>query len=414
MELGSYDIAVVGGGIIGLATAMALRRRHPGLGIAVVEKERRVGAHQTGHNSGVIHAGLYYTPGSHKASFCAAGARMLRRFCDERGVPYSLRGKVVVALDESQLPGLEELFRRGTANGAEGLEIIGPERLREIEPHAAGIRAVHSPNTGVVDYNAVAEAFADDVRTDGALLTGARLRDVVESDGRLVLETSRGSLSAGGVINCAGLHADSVARKMGIDAGIRIVPFRGEYFSLRPERAGLVSGLIYPVPDPDLPFLGVHFTRRIDGTVEAGPNSVLALAREGYRKTSGRAPAADRAGRVPRVLAYVRCELANRAARDVPVAGQTPVREVAAGVGARGAGRRTCGRPGAGVRAQAVSADGRLVQDFSIVRTRRSVHVLNAPSPGATSSLAIGEHIAGVAAESFDLSPSIAVGGASR
>ena len=286
MELGSYDIAVVGGGIIGLATAMALRRRHPELDLAVVEKEARVGVHQTGHNSGVIHAGLYYTPGSRKASFCAAGARMLRRFCDERGVPYRLCGKVVVALDESQLPGLEELFRRGSANGAEGLEIIGPERLRELEPHAAGIRAVHSPNTGVVDYNAVTEAFADEVRATGALLTGALLRDVVESDGRQVLETSRGTLSAGGVINCAGLHADSVARKMGIDAGVRIVPFRGEYFSLKPESAGLVNGLIYPVPDPNLPFLGVHFTRRIDGTVEAGPNAVLALAREGYRKTS--------------------------------------------------------------------------------------------------------------------------------
>ena len=413
MELGSYDIAVVGGGIIGLATAMALRRRHPGLGIAVVEKEHRVGAHQTGHNSGVIHAGLYYTPGSHKASFCAAGARMLRRFCDERGVPYRLCGKVVVALDESQLPGLEELFRRGNANGAEGLEIIGPERLREIEPHAAGIRAVHSPNTGVVDYNAVAEAFADDVRTDGALLTGARLRDVVESDGRLVLETSRGNLSAGGVINCAGLHADSVARKMGVDAGIRIVPFRGEYFSLRPERAGLVSGLIYPVPDPDLPFLGVHFTRRIDGTVEAGPNAVLALAREGYRKTSVELRQLIELAGFP---GFWRMSAANwrtglretyrsLVKRRFVKSLQALVPEVRA---------EDLWKPGAGVRAQAVGADGRLVQDFSIVRTRSAVHVLNAPSPGATSSLAIGEHIAGVAAESFDLSPSIAVGGASR
>ena len=413
MELGSYDIAVVGGGIIGLATAMALRRRHPALDLAVVEKEARVGVHQTGHNSGVIHAGLYYTPGSRKASFCSAGARMLRRFCDERGIPFRLCGKVVVALDESQLPGLEELFRRGSANGAEGLEVIGPERLRELEPHAAGIRAVHSPNTGVVDYNAVTEAFADEVRATGALLTGALLRDVVESDGRQVLETSRGTLSADGVINCAGLHADSVARKMGIDAGVRIVPFRGEYFSLKPERAGLVNGLIYPVPDPNLPFLGVHFTRRIDGTVEAGPNAVLALAREGYRKTSVELRQVIELAGFP---GFWRMSAANwrtglretyrsLVKRRFVKSLQALVPEVRA---------QDLWRPGAGVRAQAVGRDGRLVQDFSIVRTRSSVHVLNAPSPGATSSLAIGEHIAGVAAESFDLSPSLAAEGASR
>ena len=413
MELGSYDVAIVGGGIIGLATAMALRRRHPGLDLAVVEKEPNVGLHQTGHNSGVIHAGLYYTPGSHKASFCASGARMLRRFCDERGVPYSMCGKVVVALDDSQLPGLQELFRRGNANGVEGLQIIGPERLRELEPHAAGIRAIHSPNTGVVDYNAVADAFADDVRQHGELLTGARLDGVVESDRRLVLETSRGNLSAGRVINCAGLHADSVARKMGVDAGIRIVPFRGEYFSLRPERAGLVTGLIYPVPDPDLPFLGVHFTRRIDGTVEAGPNAVLALAREGYRKTSVELRQMMELAAFP---GFWRMSAANwktglretyrsLAKRRFVKSLQALVPEVRA--------QDLCS-PGAGVRAQAVAADGRLVQDFSIVSTHNSVHVLNAPSPGATSSLAIGEHIAGVAAESFDLSPSLAAEGAKR
>ena len=413
MELGSYDIAVVGGGIIGLATAMALRRRHPRLDLAVVEKESSVGLHQTGHNSGVIHAGLYYAPGSHKATFCATGARMLRRFCDERGVPYHLCGKVVVALDESQLPGLEKLFRRGNANGVEGLEIVGPERLRELEPHAAGIRAIHSPNTGVVDYNAVADAFADDVRRDGALLTGARLRGVVESDGRLVLETSRGNLSARRLVNCAGLHADSVARMMGVDAGVRIVPFRGEYFSLRPERAGLVNGLIYPVPDPDLPFLGVHFTRRIDGTVEAGPNAVLALAREGYRKTAVDLRQVAGMAAFP---GFWRMSVANwktglretyrsLVKRRFVESLRALVPEVRA---------RDLWRPGAGVRAQAVAADGRLVQDFSIVSARNSVHVLNAPSPGATSSLAIGQHVAEVAEESFDLSPSLAVEGATR
>jgi L-2-hydroxyglutarate oxidase len=411
MGLGSYDIAVVGGGIIGLATAMALRRQNPGLSLVVVEKESRVGLHQTGHNSGVMHAGLYYTPGSQKANFCATGARMLRRFCDERGIDYRMCGKVVVALDESQLPGLEELFRRGTANGAEGLKMVGRERLRELEPHAAGIKAIHSPNTGVVDYNQVTDAFADEVRgSDGELLTDARLTGVVESDGRLVLETTRGDLSASSLINCAGLQADSVARTMGVDAGVRIIPFRGEYFSLRPERTGLVRGLIYPVPDPKLPFLGVHFTRRIDGSVEAGPNAVLALAREGYSKTAVEVHQLLEMARFPgfwRMSAMnwktgVRETYRSLVKRRFVKSLQALVPDVRS---------QDLWEPGAGVRAQAVGRDGRLLQDFSIVSTRNAMHVLNAPSPGATSSLAIGEHIAGMAAESFSLSGPIATGG---
>jgi L-2-hydroxyglutarate oxidase LhgO len=328
---------------------------------------------------------------------------MLRRFCDDRGIAYQMCGKLVVALDELQVPGLEELFRRGTANGVDGLEIVGPERLRELEPHAAGIRAIHSPNTGVVDYAEVTDAFADEVRAGGGeLLTDTRLINVVESDGRLVLETSRGELSARSLVNCAGLHADTVARTMGVDAGMRIIPFRGEYFSLKPERTGLVNGLIYPVPDPKLPFLGVHFTRRINGRVEAGPNAVLAFAREGYRKTNvdpreifgilgfpgfWRMSAMNwKSGMRETYRSLVKGRFVTSLQALVP--------EVRS---------EDLGEPGAGVRAQAVGRDGRLLQDFSIVSTGNSVHVLNAPSPGATSSLAIGEHIAGVAEESFSL-----------
>ena len=283
------DVVVVGGGIIGLAVAMRLTQEFPRLKLAVVEKEAGLARHQTGHNSGVIHAGIYYAPGSQKANLCATGAGMLRHFCDERGIKYEMCGKVILAADESQLPALDELYRRGTANGAEGLEMISRERLAEIEPHAAGVKAIFSTNTGIIDYTEVAEAYATEAMENGAdIFTGARVNGITPSDGRLNIETTGGELPARHVINCAGLHADRVARMMGVDIGVRIIPFRGEYFSLRPGRAQLVNGLIYPVPDPRLPFLGVHFTRRIGSGVEAGPNAVLAFSREGYGKTSFR------------------------------------------------------------------------------------------------------------------------------
>ena len=403
MTLGTYDIAVIGGGILGTATAMSLTHEYPRYTVAVLEKEADVASHQTGHNSGVIHAGIYYSPGSHKANLCAVGSRMLRRFCDERGIPYEMCGKVVVATEESQMGGLEELHRRGTANGAEGLEIIGAERLRELEPHAAGIGAVHSPNTGIVDYTRVTRAYAAEMLQNGAeLLIGTRVLRVLPSDSRLVVETDRGELYAGAVINCAGLHTDSVARAMGVDAGLRIIPFRGEYFSLRPDRAGLVNGLIYPVPDPKLPFLGVHFTRRITGSVEAGPNAVMAFSREGYSKT------AVSIGHLAGTLSYggfwrmamvhwktgVKEQYRSLVKRAFLRSLQTLVPEVR---------MADLAGPGAGVRAQAVDRKGNLLQDFSIARSPNAIHVLNAPSPAATASLAISRYIVDQAREAFGL-----------
>ncbi len=403
MALGDYDIAVIGGGIIGLATAMIVAREHRRYSVAVLEKEPQIGRHQTGHNSGVIHAGIYYKPGSRKAEFCSRGGRMLREFCDDRGIEYQLCGKLIVARDESELPRLAELHRRGVANGAENLELVATERLRELEPHAAGVKAVHSPNTGIVDYGQVVRAFADEIeKAGGGLFTDAEVKRITGRDGRLHLETSRGELSAGHLINCAGLHADTVAMAVGLNTGVRIVPFRGEYFSLRKERSNLVNGLIYPVPDPDLPFLGVHFTRRIGGTVEAGPNAVLAFAREGYKKTD--IDPSDLLG----VLAFPGFW------RMSKVYWKSGIREQYRSW-TKGAFLRSLQAlvpdvrmedlttPGAGVRAQAVNRKGELLDDFSIARTRNSIHVLNAPSPGATACLAIGRYIVDLAKDSFEL-----------
>ena len=399
-----YDVAVIGGGIIGLATAMRLTQDFPRQRVVVLEKEPEIARHQTGHNSGVIHAGIYYAPGSQKANFCSTGARMLREFCDQRGINYKMCGKVIVATDEGQVPRLEELYRRGTANGAEGLEMIEGERLRELEPHAAGVRGVFSPNTGIIDYTEVSQAYATTMRENGGdLLTDSTVRAVRRSDGRLYLNTSRGDVSARCVINCAGLHADGVARMMGVETGVRIVPFRGEYYSLRPERTPLVNGLIYPVPDPKLPFLGVHFTSRIDGGVEAGPNAVLAFAREGYGKTSFRLGdtvgmltfpgfwrmSRDhwRTGFHEQYRSLVKTAMARSLRTLVPDIRTDDLLD-----------------PGAGVRAQAVDRQGRLLQDFSIAETANAIHVLNAPSPGASSSMAIGQYIIDRAKENFGLS----------
>ena len=403
MDSRSYDIAIIGGGIIGLATAMKLTQQFPRKKVVVVEKETEVARHQTGHNSGVIHAGIYYAPGSQKANFCYAGSKALREFCDQKGIEYEMCGKLIVATNESEIPRLEELYLRGTANGVKGLEMVGKERLQEIEPHTVGVMALFSPDTGIIDYTKVSEAYAMEMRENGGdLLTNARLRRISRSDGRLLLETSRGELSAKFLVNCAGLHTDKVASMMGVDTGVRIIPFRGEYFTIRPERSHLVNGLIYPVPDPRFPFLGVHFTKRITGGVEAGPNAVLAFAREGYRKTN------IDFGDSLKTLAYPgfwRMSLKHwktgiqeqyrSAIKSVFVRSlQTLVPEILGS---------DLYEPGAGVRAQAVDRKGLLLQDFSIAETENAIHVLNAPSPGATASLTISQHIVDVAQKSFQL-----------
>jgi L-2-hydroxyglutarate oxidase len=388
------DIAVVGGGIVGLAAARELLRRRPWARLAILEKEPALGRHQTGHNSGVIHSGIYYAPGSLKAKTCVAGGAALTRYCDERDIPYERCGKVIVARNAAELDRLEELHRRGVANGVPGLEMIGPERLRELEPHCVGARALWSPNTGIVDFSQVAAAYAEDVRAAGGeIRTGHEVVGIRPGSERTVLLTTAGEVEAGVVVACAGLYADRVAALTGAPPSPRIVPFRGDYYLLRPERRELVRNLIYPVPDPSFPFLGVHFTRRIDGEVWLGPNAVLAFAREGYRftKVKPRDLAEVIAFRGFRRLAakYWKVGLAEMV-RDVNKNWfLASLREYVPEL------QLSDLRPGpAGVRAQALAEDGALVDDFVVDRTGNVLHVRNAPSPAATSSLAIAAMIA--------------------
>ncbi len=388
-----YDVVVVGGGIVGLATAFKLLRQRPGAAVLVLEKENSVGFHQTGHNSGVLHSGIYYKPGSLKARVAVRGAGEMVRFCEEHGVPFELSGKVIVAASEEERPRLEALLERGNENGVPGLRVISVEELRDIEPHARGVAALHSASTGIVSFRAVAEAMASaiekaggHVRTSARLLGFGRERDAVR------LHTEAGDLLAKRVVTAAGLHADRVAALSGAEPSARIVPFRGEYYRLRPESRGLVRGLIYPVPDPRFPFLGVHFTRRIDGEVEAGPNAVLAFAREGYRKTDVRARDLWDMARFPGTFRmarkhwrtgigeYYRSFSKSAFVRKL----QRLVPELTEG---------DLGPGGSGVRAMALERDGNLVDDFRIVKSSGFVHVLSAPSPAATSALAIADHI---------------------
>jgi L-2-hydroxyglutarate oxidase LhgO len=404
MESSQYDIAIIGGGILGLSTAMQLLERAPQWRVAVIEKEEQLATHQTGHNSGVMHSGIYYRPGSHKAQFCVAGLNNMVKFCDENEIEYQQCGKVIVALHESEFGRLDDLLQRGTANGVPDLEMVGPERLKEIEPHTAGVRALWAPHTGIVDFTKVAAAFADKFQQAGGdIFTGAAVKKITNTSGNVALETTKGTLQAKHLINCAGLHADKVASMTGEKVGVRIIPFRGEYYTLRPESHHLVSGLIYPVPDPQFPFLGVHFTRNIKGHVEAGPNAVMALRREGYRKRDfslgeslgnlaypgfwKMAMKYWKIGLGEVYRSYSRRVFLRDLQRLIP---EIQNSDLASG--------------GSGVRAQAVARDGSLLDDFSIIQGRDAIHVLNAPSPGATSSLAIGEHIAGLAIDNFGAS----------
>ncbi len=387
------SVIIVGGGIIGLAVAYKLRLAHPGSAVTVLEKEPDVGRHQSGHNSGVLHAGLYYAPGSFKARLAVAGIRQMTAFCEMHGVPHEICGKLVVAAEESEIPRLRELLRRGEANGLSGLRWLGAEEMREIEPHVGGVAAVHVPEEGIADYSMVCRALASEIgRLGGAVVTGARVRALGRRAGAWHADTTVGDVSGEVLVNCAGLHSDRVARMAGERPGIAIVPFRGEYYTVRPERRYLVRNLIYPVPDPSFPFLGVHFTRHISGAIEAGPNAVLAFAREGYRKSTIRIGDLARTLAFPGLWRFVaqhprmtvdeirrsfsRRRFAEALARLVP--------DIVAGDLAPG---------GAGVRAQAVHRSGALVNDFVFLAGAHALHVLNAPSPGATASLAIGDEI---------------------
>jgi len=397
------DIAVVGAGIVGLATARALLIAHPGLRLVVVDKETRVAAHQTGHNSGVLHAGVYYAPGSRKAAMCRAGKAQLEEFARQHGIPFEHSGKLIVAVDEAERPRLADLLKRAQANGVPGAELLDRERIREIEPHVAGVAALWSPETGVIDYRLVAATLADEIReAGGTILLEREVTAIREMADERVLETTGGPIAARDVIVCGGLQADRLAAMTGT-RGPRIVPFRGDYYVLRPEAARLVRGLIYPVPDPRFPFLGAHFTRRIDGEVWAGPNAVLAFAREGYRR------------RDVDPIELVRI-LGNRGFLRLAS------RNLSAGVGEMwrdyskraflGALQRHIPElteadllPGpSGVRAQAIDIGGRMVDDFAIGGSAHVLHVQNAPSPAATASLAIGAWLADAARDSFGLS----------
>lgn len=404
-----YDVAVVGAGIVGLASARELLLRHPDLQLIVVDKEPAIGRHQTGHNSGVIHSGIYYAPGSLKARLCVQGMRETYRYCEEKGIPTERRGKVIVALDETELPRLETLRQRGQANGVDGLEMIGPERLREIEPWCRGLRALWSPNTGIVDWGRVAASYAADVQeAGGQICLGAAVRGITTRSGVSVLETTKGEFEARHVVVCAGLYADRLARLSGAPADPRIVPFRGDYWVVRPERRFLVRNLIYPVPDPSFPFLGVHFTPRIDdGAVWLGPNAVLAFAREGYRRLDvdgGELLEALRfTGFQKLATRYWRTGLAEVVRDFSKVAFLASLRRYVPELTLDDL------RPGpSGVRAQALGSDGQLVDDFVVHQQEGVIHVRNAPSPAATSSLAIGRLIAGTADQAFGLeAPSV-------
>jgi (S)-2-hydroxyglutarate dehydrogenase len=397
------DVIIIGGGIVGLAVALEITRRFPRARLLVLEKEAHVARHQSGHNSGVIHSGVYYKPGSLKARLCVTGAAAMIEFCREHNIPHNVCGKVIVATEADELPRLEELRRRGEANGLTRLRLIGPEELREIEPCGRGLQALHVPATGVTDYAAVCEKYAELISAaGGTVLTSACATRIRRMPNEIVVETSRGAFSTSALINCAGLFSDRVARMAGDNPGVMIVPFRGEYYDLKPERASLVRALIYPVPDPRFPFLGVHFTRRVTGKVDAGPTAILALSREGY--THADISLRDLASSLafPGFLRMARQHwrkgldewhrsLSKRAFIRALQCLLPDVRENDLIPG------------GSGVRAQALRPDGSLVDDFQFLPSGKILHVLNVPSPAATASLAIAKAIVDNAAHDLGL-----------
>jgi len=388
-----YNVIIIGGGVVGLAVSLEITRRFPRLRLLVLEKEDGVARHQSGHNSGVIHSGVYYKPGSLKARLCVAGAAAMVEFCREHSIPHKVCGKVIVATRADELPRLEDLRRRGEANGLTGLRLIGSEELRELEPHASGLRALLVPSTGITDYAVVCEKYAELIfASGGTVLTAAAATGIRRSTNEIVVETSRGAFATSALINCAGLFSDRISRMAGDKPSARIIPFRGEYYDLVADRASLVRALIYPVPDPRFPFLGVHFTRRITGKVDAGPNAVLAFAREGYRATDLNLRDFVSALAFPGFWRMAARHWRNGFAEwyrslSKPAfvhALQRMLPEVRENDLVPG---------GSGVRAQAVKPNGDLVDDFQFVPSGKVLHVLNVPSPAATASLTIAKAI---------------------
>jgi L-2-hydroxyglutarate oxidase LhgO len=387
------DVAIIGAGIVGLATGMELLQQNPLLKVLILEKEPTVAAHQTGHNSGVIHSGLYYKPGSLKARLCVEGKAALERFCKENAIPHNICGKLIVATDEREIPALEALLRRGRENGVANLRELDVEQIREIEPYATGVRGVHVPGTGITDFRMVAEKYAEVIlQRGGEVLTSFGVERIVRRPGVIVLETASGAVEARYVVNCTGLQSDRVARMAGATLSLRIVPFRGEYYEIVPARQYLVKGLVYPVPDPRFPFLGVHFTRRIHGGVEAGPNAVLSFKREGYTRTSfdlrdalstavfpgfwKMASQYWKSGFGEFYRSWSKQAFTRALQKLLP---SLTEQDILPG--------------GAGVRAQALDCSGKLLDDFYFVYQERILHVCNVPSPAATASLAIGREI---------------------
>lgn len=402
MADGLFDVVVVGGGILGLSISRQLLRERPGLRLAILEKEKSLATHQTGHNSGVIHAGIYYRPGTLKAKFCVEGRGQLLQYCQERQIPVQQCGKVIVATQPQDLSRLVELERRGRANGVEQLELIGPERLAEVEPHAQGIKALYSPTTSIVDYRKVAAAYAKEIEeAGGQIMAGRPLTNIEKRSGSVTFQTPLGEVRSRFLLNCAGVYADRIAVMAGQRLPYQVIPFRGEYYTLSPNAGQLVNGLIYPVANPTFPFLGVHLTRTIAGQVEAGPNAVLALSREGYRP--GQFSLRDcwdlvrypgfwaMVGRYWKVGCYelYRSKRPKVFLRDLQrLMPNLQENDLAPG--------------GAGIRAQVVLRNGMLCDDFALLESSWALHLLNAPSPGATASLAIGSHLASLALKSLD------------
>lgn len=396
-----FDLAIIGGGIIGLAVAREMMRRRPGARLVLLEKERHLARHQTGHNSGVIHSGIYYRPGSMKAATCREGADAMIEYCRQEEIPHRVCGKVIVAVNAGELPYLEELHRRGIANGVSGLRMLEAGPLREIEPHCAGLRALHVPGTAVTDFSIVSHRFAREATAAGAeIRVGTEVIGIRRDASDVVLTTTADRVVARLIVNCAGLQSDRVAKMAGAGIDLLIVPFRGEYYTLDPARSDLVSGLIYPVPRPGFPFLGVHLTRGVEGTVEAGPNACWALSREGYRWSDISIPdlleAACFAGfrrMARRHLRYGMREIHRSLSRSAFL---KSVQRLVPWV--RGEDLRP---GGAGVRAQAIERSGLLVDDFRFARTDGMIHVLNVPSPAATASIAIARRISEMVEESL-------------